>query len=276
MLSLKFSKMSEKFCLKWNDFHSNVSKSFGLFRNEEYLHDVTLVSDDYHQVSAHKLVLSACSEYFKIIFKNNTKPNAHPLLCLDGMTGNDLNNIMDYIYNGEVQIIQANLGRFISLARRLKLEGLMEDEDTDTQQDDPLEETHNVVENDNGIGVKEEISEASESVKAHKRYRRSKEMKKEKVEVQVSSENVDELERTIEQYIETDEDGKLKCTFCGKEAFGKNRGTARSNLGKHVETHLEGLSFSCHLCDKTFRSRHSLEVHRSRNHRTGVRITESM
>ena len=101
-------------------------------------------------------------------------------------------------------------------------------------------------------------------------------MKKEKVEVQVSSENVDELERTIEQYIETDEDGNLKCTFCGKEAFGKNRGTARSNLGKHVETHLEGLSFSCHLCDKTFRSRHSVEVHRSRNHRTGVRITESM
>ena len=50
--------MSEKFCLKWNDFHSNVSKSFGLFRNEEYLHDVTLVSDDHHQVSAHKLVLS--------------------------------------------------------------------------------------------------------------------------------------------------------------------------------------------------------------------------
>ena len=55
--------MPEKFDLKWNDFHSNVSKSFGLFRKEDYLHDVTLVSDDYKQVTAHKLVLSACSEY---------------------------------------------------------------------------------------------------------------------------------------------------------------------------------------------------------------------
>ena len=63
--------MPEKFDLKWNDFHSNVSKSFGLLRNEDYLHDVTLVSDDYKQVTAHKLVLSACSEYFKNIFKNN-------------------------------------------------------------------------------------------------------------------------------------------------------------------------------------------------------------
>ena len=49
--------MSEKFCLKWNDFTSNASKSFGNFRNEEYLHDVTLVSDDQYQISAHKLVL---------------------------------------------------------------------------------------------------------------------------------------------------------------------------------------------------------------------------
>ena len=53
----------EKFCLKWNDFYSNVSKAFGLFRNEDYLHDVTLVSDDHKQVSAHKLVLFPCSEY---------------------------------------------------------------------------------------------------------------------------------------------------------------------------------------------------------------------
>ena len=91
--------MTEKFCLKWNDFHSNVSKSFGLFRNEEYLHDVTLVSDDHHQVSAHKLVLSACSEYFKNIFQSNKK-QTHPILCLEGISSQDLNNVMDYIYNG--------------------------------------------------------------------------------------------------------------------------------------------------------------------------------
>ena len=122
--------MAEKFCLKWNDFHSNVSKSFGMFRNEDYLHDVTLVSDDHHQVSAHKLVLSACSEYFKDIFKHNSKPQAHPLLCLDGISSSDLNNIMDYIYNGEVQIFQEYLDRFLSIAQRLKLEGLIENEDS--------------------------------------------------------------------------------------------------------------------------------------------------
>ena len=93
--------MSEKFSLKWNDFHSNVSKAFGLFRNEDYLHDVTLVSDDHKQVSAHKLVLSASSEYFKDIFQQNNRSNTHPLLCLDGISSHDLNNVLDYIYNAQ-------------------------------------------------------------------------------------------------------------------------------------------------------------------------------
>ena len=85
--------MSEKFCLKWNDFHSNASKSFGIFRNEDYFHDVTLVSDDQHQVMAHKLVLSASSDYFKYIFKNNKASNF--LLCLEGVSSADLNNVLD-------------------------------------------------------------------------------------------------------------------------------------------------------------------------------------
>ena len=65
--------MSEKFSLKWNDFQSNVTKSIGAFRNEGHLHDIKLVCDDQNQVSAHKLVLSASSEYFNNIFKNNQK-----------------------------------------------------------------------------------------------------------------------------------------------------------------------------------------------------------
>ena len=114
--------MAEKFCLKWNDFNSNITKSFGLFRNEAYLHDVTLVSDDHTNVSAHKFVLSACSEYFRDIFKNNL--HSHPLLCLDGISTEDLRNIMDYMYNGEVNIFQDKLERFLVVAQRLKLEGL--------------------------------------------------------------------------------------------------------------------------------------------------------
>ena len=113
----------EKFSLKWNDFTSNTSKAFSSLRHEDYLHNVTLVSNDNQQVSAHKLVLSACSEYFRSIFKNN--PNKHPFLCLDGVTKQDLTNIMDYMYNGEVHVYQDDLDRFLNMAERFKLQGLL-------------------------------------------------------------------------------------------------------------------------------------------------------
>ena len=55
----------EKFSLKWNDFEPNVTRSFKKLRHEEDFSDVTLVGDDFKPISAHKVVLSSCSAYFK-------------------------------------------------------------------------------------------------------------------------------------------------------------------------------------------------------------------
>ena len=84
----------------------------------------------------HKLVLSACSDYFKNIFRNNDK-HQHPLLCLNGLSSKDLANVLDYMYNGKVQIFQNDLDRFLVVARRSKLEGLGgEDQDEEKPYDD--------------------------------------------------------------------------------------------------------------------------------------------
>ena len=114
----------EKFSLKWNDYQSNVSKSFQSLRDKEDFCDVTLVGDDYKQVTAHKVILSSCSEYFNTILKNNGK-HTHPILCLEGMSYQDLQNVLDYVYNGELKIYQDDLDRFLLVAQRLKLEGLL-------------------------------------------------------------------------------------------------------------------------------------------------------
>ena len=117
--------MAEKFCLKWNDFTTNTTRTFGLLRKEDFLQDVTLVGEDNDQVAAHKLVLSSCSEYFKNIFKNSK--HSHPLLCLEGITSHDLDNILNYIYEGELKLYQDDLDRFLRVAERFKLEGLLGD-----------------------------------------------------------------------------------------------------------------------------------------------------
>ena len=51
---------SEKFCLKWNDFETNISLSFRELREEKDFFDVTLACDDDNQIHAHKVILSAC------------------------------------------------------------------------------------------------------------------------------------------------------------------------------------------------------------------------
>ena len=106
--------MTEKFCLKWNDFQSNISNSFGTLRNEDYLQDVTLVTDDNIQISAHKLVLSACSDYFKSILKTNRVSNL--LICLEGVNKSDIDNFLEYMYFGEVQLLLDDLDRFLNIA----------------------------------------------------------------------------------------------------------------------------------------------------------------
>jgi len=114
---------TDKHCLAWNDFQKTVSKSFGLLRNEDDLCDVTLVSDDLVFVGAHKVILSASSQFFKSLLKN-VKSNPNPLLYLGGVTSKNLNYCLDYIYHGEVHILHDDIDELLIQAKKLQLEGI--------------------------------------------------------------------------------------------------------------------------------------------------------
>ena len=57
---------AEKFCLRWNDFESNVSTAFRELREEKDFFDVTLACED-EQIHAHKVILGACSSFFRLV-----------------------------------------------------------------------------------------------------------------------------------------------------------------------------------------------------------------
>ena len=59
---------NEHYCLKWNNFHSNMVSALGNLKLDGDLVDVTIMADG-RRLKAHKVVLSACSEYFRQIFK---------------------------------------------------------------------------------------------------------------------------------------------------------------------------------------------------------------
>ena len=50
--------MSEKFSLKWNDYQSNWNNAINELQKDTDLADVTLISDDKVNFSAHKIILS--------------------------------------------------------------------------------------------------------------------------------------------------------------------------------------------------------------------------
>ena len=72
--------MGENFCLKWNDYDRNLSSTFCEIREDQELLDITLTCDDDKQLRAHKVILSACSPFFRNILRKN--PHEHPLLYL--------------------------------------------------------------------------------------------------------------------------------------------------------------------------------------------------
>jgi len=112
---------AEKFCLRWNDFETNISGAFRELREDKDFFDVTLACDD-DQIQAHKVILSACSPFFRTILKRNR--HEHPLLYLKGVKYADLMAVLNFMYQGEVNVAQDDLNSFLAIAEDLKVKGL--------------------------------------------------------------------------------------------------------------------------------------------------------
>ena len=111
----------ENFSLRWNDFEENISAGLQDLRKSNNFFDVTLLSEG-GQVGAHKLILSACSSFFRKILVSN--PHQHPLIYLKGVSKEEIVNLLNFMYCGEVNIAQAELSSFLAAAEDLKVKGL--------------------------------------------------------------------------------------------------------------------------------------------------------
>ena len=65
------------------------------------------------------MILSACSPFFRAVLKRN--PHNHPLLYLKGVKYESILAVLNFMYNGEVNIAQAELSAFLSVAEDLQV-----------------------------------------------------------------------------------------------------------------------------------------------------------
>ena len=116
---------SEKFCLRWNDFKSNISSAFRELRDDKDFFDITLACDD-EQIQAHKVILRACSPFSWNLMRR--KPHQHPLLYLKGVKFTDLQSVLNFMYHGEVNVAQEELNSFQAVAEDLQAKGLTQNQ----------------------------------------------------------------------------------------------------------------------------------------------------
>ncbi|XP_063236255.1 broad-complex core protein isoforms 1/2/3/4/5-like isoform X1 [Bacillus rossius redtenbacheri] len=112
---------AQQICLKWNSFQSNIVTSFEKLWEEEGLVDVTLASDG-QCIQAHKVMLSACSPFFRKVFQSN--PCQHPVIILQDVHFSELESLLCFVYKGEVSIDQESLPALLRAAETLQIRGL--------------------------------------------------------------------------------------------------------------------------------------------------------
>ena len=125
--------------LEWTDFHRAVSDSLKNLRNEKVFLNVTLAFDEGEPIEANRLMLCVCSPFFRRVLYNNY--HSHPLMYLKGIKSENMNKILDFIYNGEVSIPEYKLQHFLNDAGDLEIKGLVENISITTQNND-IEETN--------------------------------------------------------------------------------------------------------------------------------------
>ena len=240
--------MEEKLRLKWNDFQDNVRTSFGSLRQDNNFSDVTLVCEDGQQFELHKVVLVSSSSFFKNLLTRNKHP--HPLIYMRGVRSEELAAIMDFLYQGEANLLQDGLDSFLVLAEELQLKGF-------TRQNFLREDKTEFI-------LPESVLTESRSA-----------IKTEKVETVVTKDykGLTEIEEQVQSMLKKSPNmisiGKgqkrrraATCKVCGKEGM-------LQNIKRHIEAyHLDKpVAHPCNLCDKTSRTKCGLWKHKNKDHK---------
>ncbi|CAB0007574.1 unnamed protein product, partial [Nesidiocoris tenuis] len=126
-----------------------MASELDMLRTEENLVDVTLCCEGY-KFRAHKVILSACSPYFRNVFKvihftficlhvgpnitdiiklklllsQQENPCEHPVVILKDVLPEDVEALLSYVYQGIVYVSEVKLTSFLQTAELLQIKGL--------------------------------------------------------------------------------------------------------------------------------------------------------
>merc|ERR1712223_1696073 len=108
--------------LAWEDQKPHLSAVFTKLQLHSSLVDVSLTCSTGQTVRCHKVLLAAASPYFQRLFSESGAK--HPVVILPQVGLSELQDVVEYIYRGEISLNQSRLASFLSVSRSLQLSGL--------------------------------------------------------------------------------------------------------------------------------------------------------
>ena len=260
--------MSEKLCLKWNDYQDNVNSAFGSLRGGNEFADVTLAREDGQQIEAHKVILASSSPFFQNLLRRNK--HSHPLIYMKGIKHEILLAVVDFLYLGEANVFQESLDSFLEIAEELRLKGLMgQKEDAEKTENN---KKHSIAEQLKSSQLFQERRTSNSSLGNMVSSLTTK-LEDQSQVVEINNErrislpsfvsgDLKELDEKVKSMMSKSQNrisSGLKfaniCKVCGKEGD-------ISAIKDHIEAnHIEGLSLPCNVCGKVFRLRNTLRRH---------------
>ena len=114
----------EVYHLARKDYISSMNNTFKEMMDNTDMADVTLACDDNSFISAHKIILSTNSDFFRNIVSRSSNQNI--FIYLKGIKKEDMASIIKFIYLGETNVVAENLDSFLEAAQQLQIRGLID------------------------------------------------------------------------------------------------------------------------------------------------------
>ena len=105
-------------------FCVELAKRLNMLRRQDHLCDVTLATKDGKEFKAHKNVLSAASPLFFKLLQSDMKENREGIVRFEEISGAVMEDVLEFIYTGSVEVTQENCKDLIAAANYLLIPGL--------------------------------------------------------------------------------------------------------------------------------------------------------
>merc|ERR1719318_1071411 len=252
-------KDSNVYCISWKTFDEHLATTFRTLLADGNFKDVTLVSDDQTQMTAHKSVLSASSPILASILINN--PHSNPLLFMRGLKRKVLEKLLEFIYLGNADLDEKILNDFMDIGRDLKINGLYKEDENESTKPPTKEINEEILDHELKIGtddnddeyldIFEDISEAQ--------MLETTPYNTEQLPPSLES-NMLEYSPNSDTVKEEDPDSKLQCNMCA------SRFTSHVGLSFHIKAKHLGIKYSCDRCDYKATKPSHLRLHKEARH----------